>query len=224
MVRRWSYINNINITDSKLYVKFNKTQRTLNILSYLYYRKTIWTVSKFTRKTWRRRKHINNFLTLNNTMSDWAQDYSFFKNYNKFIFSFKIFKKSFLAYNLIIVKNLNPASCVNSESFVFGFVNKPIFRYFLNLKFSNYTFLNSIKNVSWAHVSCPSDSSILASQNTNSSLVLYETNEVGLYSPKNSNNVLMTYGYIIGLLHNVQLSKLTELYKVFVLTFLTRLI
>lgn len=157
-------------------------------------------------------------------MNDWARDYSFFKKYNKFIFSFKLFKDSFFAHNLIIVKNLNPALCFSTESFVFGFVNKSIFSYFLNLKFTNYAFLNSIKHLSWAHVSCPSENSIKASQSTNSSLILYKTNESTLHSPKNIDYALITYTYVIDLLHELQLSKITEVYKTLLLTFVSKLL
>ena len=104
MVRRWSYINNLNSVNSlKTYrARASSLDAILNVIMYL--RQDFPVFSNAYRKNWARRKHANQALFLTNVMINWAKEYRFYKNYNRMIQRQFFFKNTYLAVNLVIQK------------------------------------------------------------------------------------------------------------------------
>jgi len=104
MVRRWSYINNLNsVHNLKMYhAKASSLDAILNVIMYL--RQDFPLLSNAYRKNWARRKHANQTLFLTNVMINWAKEYRFYKNYNRMMQRQFFFKNTYLAVNLVIQK------------------------------------------------------------------------------------------------------------------------
>lgn len=114
MVRRWSYLNNINnLTSNKIFVNTKSNNLLLKVFQQTtfkattYYRKPIYNplVTKITRKNFYRRRHLNNWLVYQNILTLWAKEYLFFRKYSRTLLSLFFYKNNFLIYNALIHSN-----------------------------------------------------------------------------------------------------------------------
>ena len=107
MIRRWSYINNLNAVTKRhtFNIKYASLDVILNTLMYL--RRDFPVASQSFRKNWTRRKHTNDTFFLANIMISWAKEYRFYKNYNRMIQYQYFFPNTYLSINLVIQKGQN---------------------------------------------------------------------------------------------------------------------
>jgi hypothetical protein len=154
MIRRWSYLNSLNYIFSSKYKTLNFVYYEQSFKINIFFKKNINSISTLSRKSWSRRKHLHNWIIYQNIFSDWSSDYLFFKQFNNLVFNYQLFKNSFVCYNTLIMKRLNPLTSVGMEKFTYSSLTKKIISYNLNLPmFTNfYQFLGNYRNVSWFYV------------------------------------------------------------------------
>ena len=113
MVRRWSYLNQINLSVGQKLIANSSPNSLLKghhqvaFKATTYYRKPMYnpTITKLTRKSFFRRKHLNSWFIYQNILTLWAKEYLFFRKYSRVVLSFFFFKNNFLTYNLLVHTN-----------------------------------------------------------------------------------------------------------------------
>jgi hypothetical protein len=155
MIRRWSYLNNINHIFFEQYRLLNFVHYEQSFKMNIVFRKEINYISTISRKSWSRRKHLTNWLIYQNVLTDWSKDYLFFKKYNRFILIFQLFKNNFFSYNNFLIKKLNVSSTSGSETIVFSSLTSKIIRYCSKNFNQFYMFLHKYKNINWLYVTTP---------------------------------------------------------------------
>jgi hypothetical protein len=135
MVRRWSYINNIN--NSLLLINYAKIKPTLNALRISTFKATTYywenlyfdNVTLLTRKSYYRRKHINTLVFYQNIITSWSKDYLFFRKYSRSIFNLNLSKYNYLSQNLILSKSQDITNLVGFESIKLTFIPNLIYSF-----------------------------------------------------------------------------------------------
>lgn len=155
MIRRWSYLNNINHIFFDQYRLLNFVHYEQSFKTNIVFRREINPISAISRKSWSRRKHLTNWLIYQNVLTDWSKDYLFFKKYNRFTFIFQMFKNTFFSYNTFLIKKLNISSTVGSETILFSSVISKIIRYCSKQSSNFYMFLRNYKNINWLYITTP---------------------------------------------------------------------
>ena len=103
MVRRWSYVNQINKSAFHPYKTFVRIGNDVIFKETTVFRKDRTVTSLVRRKAWGRRRHINQWLLYHNVLADWSQDYMFFKKYLRFTLTRSLHKHSFFLYNVLVL-------------------------------------------------------------------------------------------------------------------------
>ena len=154
MIRRWSYINNINsLTRTNSFsIQAASLDVVLNTLMYL--RKDFPLSSQAFRKNWARRKHLNSLPFLANIMINWAKEYRFYKNYNRSLTYQYFFKNTYLSINLIIQKKSNSTHLARDTSALGSSITRRLVKFFQNLFFlTRFHAFPHFKNSSWSYAS-----------------------------------------------------------------------
>lgn len=218
MVRRWSYIKDQNSNKNLNFSDLSFVHGEVSFLSNVYFRKTISHQSKLTRKSWAKRKHLSNWLPLQSVLSDWSNDYLFFKKYNKMVLTLNLFKNSFLSFNFLLLKKTSTLLKQNSESFFFTFPSKRLLSYFSRNFSSTYKFLINIRHTPLMYISTPE-----SVQDIRKKLPMLGGSSFGwsgqLFFNQQDAAKLHSLELIFATLNNAILIKNVELYKV--LTLLT---
>ena len=150
MVRRWSFINSLNIHYNPTFDSKSQSTFGVTVKSTMYFRKPYSVPSVLSRRRWARRKHLYGWLSLSNIVKSWAQTYRFHKNYLKSVTRSHFTTSSYLAFNLISLKNTVPSRCKGSELIVSSSIPKKILRYFDSLSNPRIRYLLSLRNVNLA--------------------------------------------------------------------------
>ena len=156
MVRRWSYINQINILNRAKGDVHKQGSYNVNLRAAIYFHGSFTTATCLTRRRWSRRKHLHNWLVLANIVKTWAQFYRFQKNHLKCILRQHFTKYTFVSFNSVTVINSIPALHKGAETVALSPLPKKIIRIFLKFLNPRYLFLLSLKNINLAVVSFPS--------------------------------------------------------------------
>lgn len=219
MVRRWSYVNQLNSVSFSNYSSLDFAHYDATFRANIHFKRDIHSISKLSRKSWSRRRHLNNWLIYQNLLSNWSNEYLFFKQYSKFTFNYQLFKNSFFSHNLMILRKSSNSQLKGMESFISSPFISRISNYFNRLNFSTYLFFKRLKNNSWVFLTTPGTTStpkLLESFNLNP---FYTTHQLNLYPIDSKLLDLDCANQIVSLLFNVSLLKSVELYKT--LTLLT---
>ena len=156
MVRRWSYINNLNALHKRhtFNIKFASLDVVLNTLMYL--RRDFPVASQSFRKNWTRRKHMNSTFFLANIMISWAKEYRFYKNYNKMTQYQYFFPNTYLGINLVIQKGTNSDFSKHELNALGSSMTLKVMRFFRNqFIFTRFKSLMFFPNSSWSYSSFP---------------------------------------------------------------------
>jgi len=219
MVRRWSYINEINRTVFTENNAIPRGRHETTVRVNLYYKKKFSTVTLVRRRSWVKRRHVNTFAIYRNVLADWSSDYIFYRKYSKFRFFYQLFKDSFWAQNFIAIRNLVPGHYANFEKVYSTTFIRTVFNY-CSLRGSNrFNYLGNFSHTLWLHVTSPKLSNIFTAQTNNTYSLMYRDANNQLVHPKTKLFSASLYNTLINLLHSLYLTKLVELYKV--LTLLT---
>jgi len=101
MIRRWSYVNKINLTSFRPYKTFQCFSNDIIFKETTVFRKLRLQYSIVRRKAWGRRRHLYQWGLYLRVLFDWSNDYHFFKHYTSFIMKRSLHKNSFLTYNIL---------------------------------------------------------------------------------------------------------------------------
>lgn len=148
MVRRWSYINQMNNAHLSGFRLVRKGAFDVNMNSTMYLRKSYALSTKNPRHRWARRKHLYNWIPLANVLKDWAKTYRFYRKYNKFVFNQYFTKNSLLSFNLVSSLNSIPCLHKGSENVVAAPVTRRTLQYFQHLTNPRFRFLIQNKHLS----------------------------------------------------------------------------
>ena len=130
MVRRWSYINNLNSYSTLDFSAAKQGSFDATVHSTMYLRKVYRPATVLTRRKWARRKHYYLWTPQLNLLKDWARTYRFNRNHFKSVFNQFFTKNSFLAFNLLSAKNLMPSSSLGSGFIAGGSLSKKTILYY----------------------------------------------------------------------------------------------
>lgn len=156
MVRRWSYINSLNIYHNPEFERHRQATFGVTIKATMYYRKPYSVPTALTRSRWARRRHLNGWLVMANVLKDWAQSYRFHKNYTKATLRQNFTKSSFIAFNLVSLRNSIPCLHKGSEDILMSSAPRRILRYFATAGSPRMRNLLSFKNSNLAFMSTKS--------------------------------------------------------------------
>ena len=153
MVRRWSYINAINSSYAYRFDSKRQSTFSVTVKSTMYFRKPYSVPTVLSRRRWARRKHLYSWLPLSNIIKSWAQTYRFMRNYLKSVMRSHLFRSSFIAFNLVSLKNLAPASYKGFETIALSSTSRKTLRYFSTKLSPRMTSLLHFKNANLAFLS-----------------------------------------------------------------------
>ncbi len=219
MVRRWSYLNQVNdffLTSNFKVLDFVHHEETFRATTY--YRKKISYISRLSRRSWSRRKHLHNWLIYQNILTDWSKDYSFFRQYNRFVVNYHVFKNSYLIHNLLVYQAVNITEFQGSENFVSSHLVHRTIRYFSRL---NPTFYNRFKlfpNVSWMFVSSPDTFEAITKVSSLTTQPMFLPYQNSFFTTELDKNQTFWIQVLINSFFNLVFHKIIELYKILMLT------
>jgi len=98
------------------------------------------------RRSWARRKHTNQWLVYYSILSNWSSDYRFFTRYTKSMLTQNLFINSFLTYNFLMLKQLPSSAFNGSEFFIYSFITKRVYNYFLKYRTINFNIFTVVRN------------------------------------------------------------------------------
>ena len=154
MVRRWSYINNINTILPRHTTKISLAASEVVLNNIMFLRRTFPYLSASSRKNWMRRKHMNRTLFLSNVVINWAREYRFYKNYNRMLHYQFFFKNSYLAVNVVIQKSPYQDWNKYDTAAVGSAMPKRILKFFNNkYNFTRFVSLLWVPAMSWSYTS-----------------------------------------------------------------------
>ena len=222
MVRRWSYIKEQNHHTKTSFASLDFVHQEVSFLTNVHFRKSISHNSKLLRKSWAKRKHLANWLPLQSVLSDWSNDYLFFKKYNRMVLTFNIFRNSFISLNFLLLKKTATLIQQSSESFFFTFPTKRTLAYFTRVNPSTYSFLTSLKNTPLMYISSPTGLSTIKQQ-----APFLAGGALSWHGDTFSNPQIQHKERAIELLYacflNISIIKHVEIYKLFNMLILTTL-
>lgn len=155
MVRRWSYVNNINYKLSyKNTFKVRQGALDLFVNTYMYLDEDFSIPTRSFRKNWSRRKHMNQLAPLFNVLVSWAKEYRFYKNHSKMVHYQFFFKNTYLSVNLVIQRTpkVDLSKFLNSAESS-AITKTQITHFSKHLPHSRLQFLLSFRNNSWSYAS-----------------------------------------------------------------------
>lgn len=155
MVRRWSYLNQINHTFASEHGSLAFAHHFVVFKATTSYRKPIQRMTKLARRAWSRRKHAHNWLVYQNLLANWSQDYLFFRKYSRFTVALYLFKNSYLTYNLLVFKRTTMSTFLGSEDVIVSHLIRRVIRYSSRLNPLNYTFFNTYRDNAWLYLTTP---------------------------------------------------------------------
>ena len=157
MIRRWSYINTLNNLPSLDIKKIRISSSDAIVNSLMYLRREFPIQTRARRKSWARRIHTNDLLTLSNVMIIWAKEYRFFRNYNRSV-TYQFFSKNtYLSFNLTFSKPLLARYSKSNVSSLGSSIPKNLIHYFRrSFVRSRLEYLLVYRNHSWSLASFPS--------------------------------------------------------------------
>lgn len=220
MVRRWSYLNRINRSFYDEHTDLDFVHHEGTFRATTYYRRKFGSITKLSRRSWSRRKHLHNWLVYQNVFTDWARDYLFFRKYNRFIIALHVFKNSYLIYNLLVFKKSTTVDFLGSESMIVSNVIKKVIRYCHRLNPTFSSFFKQYRHVSWLYLTSPYQFEELRKSSILSEEPLYLPYQSLFYSSEINLKRVFWLQIIIDSILNLTLSKVQELYKVAILLIL----
>jgi hypothetical protein len=221
MVRRWSYINSVNSVYYRNHKVAERSLFDINTNAVMYLRKEFQLSTRFTRKSWARRKHEHTFLQMANVLKDWSHTYRFYRNHARMINSQFYTSQTYIAFNLTGTRNIFPGLHKNSGTVVTASYTNKLGSYFSKFSRSRLNLFGNFKNGNLILVSTKSfaqdaqDLNFLVQLPT----IQYETeglrmalppSEVPSQSPRDAKDV----NQLLNMLSTIWTQKLVVLYKV----------
>lgn len=219
MVRRWSYLNQINKTRYKWREDFTlKTaHQIVSFRATTYYRKPFIVITKFKRRNWSRRKHLTNWLVYQNIMVDWSADYLFMRRYNRFVIALRIFKYSYLIFNLLVFQSATVSDFPGSEVVAVSNTIKRVRLYSRRLNSTSWNNFQHYQHVSWLYATSPYSREQLQESSELSDDMAYYAYGPELYSVQTEQHEAIWLKLISDSLFTLSIKQYVEIYKVIIL-------
>lgn len=138
MVRRWSYLNEIN-KDFRRFNVFEKRHKISNFKVSVNFKRFTFKITKFKRKALVRLKHRSTFLLYTNIVKLWSKDYLFNKHLARFQCYNKVTYSNFFFYNFNFTRNRSE-SLRHNFNFFFSVLSKKVFKYYHPASFSYFKY------------------------------------------------------------------------------------
>jgi len=225
MVRRWSYLNSINRSFwlKPLYQHVERHVKGYNLTTFkgtTFFRKSLYLTAptKLSRKSFYRRRHLNNFLFYFNIISAWSQEYLFFKKLNKTLLMFGFYKNLYLAQNTLLFSKKSMSETIGFEGLKITSVYTSLIRYITTSFVGTNSFATTFKQFSLLYVTSPDNWSVLKKQKIISEGFLYNYSNKGLSSLTQA-SMPITYNYqnLMDLIYRVSLNSYGTLYQVIIM-------
>lgn len=131
MVRRWSYLNYVNL-HYEAYKPLDYASQVVAFKTTTSYRRRLFSpeISRPSRRFYAKLKRLSTAIHYNNILSNWSEDYLFFKKYNRFIMTYKIFKHSYAVNNLLLFKKSPIYTFPGSENIIASYLVYSVSKYF----------------------------------------------------------------------------------------------
>jgi len=223
MVRRWSYLNLINTTFSSEHKALAFAHHYVTFKATTYYRKSIHRITKLSRRSWSRRKHMHNWLLYQNLVANWAQDYLFFRKYNRWALTLNLFRNSYLTHNLLILKSASTSDFAGAEEAVVSNFVRRIIRYSSKLNAQMYRFFHKYVGMEWMYVTTPLSIVKVQESSELADSITHLTYQSQYYVEEMDLSLTHWLQFLINLMFTHNLMKTIELYKMFTLLTLTTL-
>jgi len=217
MVRRWSYLNQLNIVSFGSSTIIPSAKHDVTVKHNLYFKKNYSHVSLVSRRAWIKRRRLNNFSLYRNVLADWSSEYIFYRKYLKITLSWGLFKASAWSQNLILSKNTNPATCPNLEHVTMATVIRSVIKYCSSRGSVSFTQLAPYSNTLWLYLTSPSLASILKAQSKTTFWPMYRIASSSFAPAKQSVTASGVYAQLHNTVAHLILVKVKELYRVLTL-------
>lgn len=225
MVRRWSYLNQLN-TNTKVTIVDN-TDHNLTLLKVFqqtafkattYYRKPLYnpSITKITRKNFYRRRHLNNWLVYQNILTLWAKEYLFFRKYSRTLMSLFFYKNNFLMYNILVHTNSSINDLRGYEGVHMTHVVKSLKFFLKNNTSLLFPFFTSFKNFSLSWFSSPTLNFFKTPKVSTSWDALYVVTQDQLLAKPKQSTLDGLLVFLFQMNHRQQLNLYLEVYKLFI--------
>ena len=229
MVRRWSYLNQLNLQSVLINSKYTHSLKVGSFqetfLTTTYYKNVIYTpnVTKLTRKAFFRRRHLNTWLTYQVILTMWAKEYLFFRKYMRFLNSLYFYKNNYLTYNLFVFQN-TPVSDIRSlENTSLTSLVSPIWKY-LNKTTKNFMFFKSkVQNFLPIFLSTPDIKLIDNVQSKLFNSIVYNASQKNLIHQAKSSSETYIIPYLLNLPSSLYLKSLTSVYRMLILLYFIKM-
>lgn len=218
MIRRWSRVNNLNLTESARYLDVISVYFDESTRAGLYSRQPYTTLTVFRRKSTARRKHVSQWTLYLPILANWSNEYLKIRQYLKHTLNANLFKFNYLMVNMFRLGGLLKNSKLFLWSTCSGYLSRKWLHYFLKYGNSTYQYLRFFKNMSFLFVSSPSDLQTSVKRVRNLSQPFYtisstELIPVSAQIPDKTNTVDSLFNSLFDLSKSHSL----EVYKLFIL-------
>jgi len=174
-------------------------------------------MTKFKRRNWSRRKHLTNWLVYQNIMADWSADYLFMRRYNRFVIALRIFKYSYLIFNLLVFQSSAVSDFPGSEVISITNTIKRVRLYSHRLNSVSWNGFYSYQHVSWLYATSPYTREELEESSELSEDMAYYSYGSELYDVRAEQPEELWLGVISEALFTFSLKQYVEMYKVIIL-------
>lgn len=232
MVRRWSYVNTLNTPFQFTYFRRSTTSLRVRFIyqELAFFDSTLFrkklarqTISKFRRLGWSRRKHRAEWVLYRNILVHWAQDYRFFRRYNRFILLLHLFKNSYFVFNLPLMMNVAVAEINEFRSIHLASLVSRTMRYFYPLNPKFYQFFRAFQCLEWAYASSPFIPGEDDLMTTSTDSLLYHLHQQSFYTTKDISEYMHWMDVLIQFFFQTVLQTMVAIYRVLTLLVLYRL-
>lgn len=226
MVRRWSYLNYINL----YYEPFKPLDYASQVVAFkttTSYRRRLFSneISRPSRRFYAKLKRLSTAVHYNNILSNWSEDYLFFKKYNRFIMTYQLFKNSYAVNNLLLFKKSPIYTFPGSENVIASYLVFSTSKYFKKYNPSFYSPFITYKGGQLLYITSPTpiiEQIIPEVDETKSEELLIEkpmylVYQRGWYLSELENNETFFLQNLINSYYESTFLKIIELYKITIL-------
>jgi hypothetical protein len=227
MVRRWSYLNILNhqqlVTPSTSYLSLLPEYRLSLFKATTYYGTTLFTeaITKLNRRSFFRIRHITNLLIYQNLLINWAREYLWLRKVTRTILAVRLYKYNYLINLSTTAFNRSEKTFIKLHPYVLAGLSKFFIRFGVKVNAQFFALFQTVPHFTAMLLSTPDARVVGGKRGKSSNEFIYMTDGLTLTPPHNSTTVPHTLWTQI--LLQLQLTYLTEVYRLFTLAVLVSL-
>lgn len=154
MVRRWSYLNNLNrdtfrrLPEPSFRLLPSYRIRLFSNITYYVQQLFSEEMTKFTRKSFFRLRHLTNFWPYYNIIISWSKEYSTLRRVYRLVYKYRWYRYSYILLSSIVGFSRFENTFSSYTNFAISNFSRSLDQFFRNFPFSPYFFLNNIQTYS----------------------------------------------------------------------------